>query len=52
MKRISERSEEIAEERAKFQLTEMVSERRSGVSEWRQTTLFITEPSGVWKKRR
>ncbi|QCE15059.1 disease resistance protein RPM1 [Vigna unguiculata] len=43
-KRISERLEEIAEERAKFHLTEMVSERRSGISEWRQTTSFVSEP--------
>ncbi|RDX85404.1 putative disease resistance protein RGA4, partial [Mucuna pruriens] len=44
MKRISERLKEIAEERTKFHLTEMVPERRSGVIEWRQTTSFLTEP--------
>ncbi|KAG4403245.1 hypothetical protein GLYMA_01G065800v4 [Glycine max] len=43
MKRISERLERIAEERIKFHLTEMVSE-RSGIIEWRQTSSFITEP--------
>ncbi|KAK7380653.1 hypothetical protein VNO78_33168 [Psophocarpus tetragonolobus] len=45
MKRVSERLEEIAEERTKFHLTEMVPERRiSGVVDWRETTSFITEP--------
>ena len=43
MRRISKRLEEIAEERTKFHFTETVSE-RSGASDWRQTTSFITEP--------
>ena len=44
MKRISERLEEIADERTKFHFTEMVTDKRNGVLEWRQTTSFITEP--------
>ncbi|XP_014512377.1 disease resistance protein RGA2-like isoform X1 [Vigna radiata var. radiata] len=44
MKRICERLEEIADERTKFHLAEMVPERRSGVIEWRQTSSFISEP--------
>jgi len=43
MRRISKRLEEIGEERTKFHFTETVSE-RSGDSDWRQTTSFITEP--------
>ncbi|XP_020216607.1 putative disease resistance protein RGA3 isoform X2 [Cajanus cajan] len=42
MKRISERLDEIAEERLKFHLTETAPE-RSGVIEWRQTSSIITE---------
>ncbi|KAK7383392.1 hypothetical protein VNO78_29071 [Psophocarpus tetragonolobus] len=44
MKRISERLDDIAQERKKFHLTEMVMERRSGAIEWRQSSSFITEP--------
>ncbi|AES96283.1 putative P-loop containing nucleoside triphosphate hydrolase [Medicago truncatula] len=44
MKRIRERLDEIAEERSKFHLTEIVRERRSGVLDWRQTTSNITQP--------
>ena len=44
MKRMSERLDEIADERTKFHLVDMVLERRSGVIEWCQTTSFITEP--------
>ncbi|KAG5005794.1 hypothetical protein JHK82_023775 [Glycine max] len=44
MKRISQRLIQIAEERTKFHLTEMVRERRSGVLEWRQTVSLLTEP--------
>ncbi|KAJ1416753.1 Virus X resistance protein-like, coiled-coil domain [Sesbania bispinosa] len=43
MKRIRERLGEIAEERSKFHLTEMVRE-RSGVLDWRQTTSIIAQP--------
>ncbi|ESW05124.1 hypothetical protein PHAVU_011G154032 [Phaseolus vulgaris] len=45
MKKISERLEAIAEESTKFHLTEieMVPRRESGVTEWRQKTLFVTE---------
>ncbi|XP_050905593.1 putative disease resistance protein RGA4 [Lathyrus oleraceus] len=44
MKRIRERLDEIAQERSKFHLTEIVREKRSGVLEWRQTTSIITQP--------
>jgi len=44
MKRIRERLDEIAEERSKFHLTDIVRERRSGVLDWRQTTSNITQP--------
>ncbi|RZB64337.1 putative disease resistance protein RGA3 [Glycine soja] len=44
LKRISERLMEIAEERNKFHLVEMVREIRSGVLEWRQTTSLVIEP--------
>nr|KYP56414.1 Putative disease resistance protein RGA3 [Cajanus cajan] len=44
MKMVSERLDEIAEERRKFHLIETVPERRSDVIEWRQTSSFITEP--------
>ncbi|KAJ1375286.1 Virus X resistance protein-like, coiled-coil domain [Sesbania bispinosa] len=44
MKRIRERLDEIAEERSKFHLTETVTERRTGVIDWRQTTSIITQP--------
>ncbi|KAK7342676.1 hypothetical protein VNO80_25636 [Phaseolus coccineus] len=45
MKKISERLEAIAEESTNFHLTkmEMVPRRESGVTEWRQKTLFVTE---------
>ncbi|XP_057448409.1 putative disease resistance protein RGA3 [Lotus japonicus] len=41
MKRIRDRLDEIAEERSKFHLTEMVPKRRA---DWRQTTSIITQP--------
>ena len=44
MKRIRKRLDEIAEERTKFHLTEIVREKRSGVFDWRQTTSIITQP--------
>ncbi|XP_050905575.1 putative disease resistance protein RGA1 isoform X2 [Lathyrus oleraceus] len=44
MKRIRERLDEIAQERSKFHLMEIVREKRSGVLEWRQTTSIITQP--------
>ncbi|XP_027361215.1 putative disease resistance protein RGA3 [Abrus precatorius] len=44
MKRISERLDEIAEERTKFHLTEMVRERKTEVIDWRQTTSIISQP--------
>ncbi|KAK7307199.1 hypothetical protein VNO77_40035 [Canavalia gladiata] len=44
MEEISQRLEEISGERTKFHLTETVSERKTGVSEWRQTTSIITQP--------
>ncbi|CAL5188907.1 unnamed protein product [Lathyrus oleraceus] len=44
MKRIRERLDEIAQERSKFHLTEIVREKRSGVLDWRQTTSIITQP--------
>jgi len=44
MKRIRERLDEIAEERSKFHLTEMVREKRDGVIDWRQTTSIISQP--------
>lgn len=43
VKRVSERLDEIVEERKKFHLTERGPERRSGVNEWRQTSSIITE---------
>lgn len=45
MKRISERSEEIAPERTHFHLTEIVPKRRNEVVDRRQTTSFINEPN-------
>ncbi|GAU47642.1 hypothetical protein TSUD_238610 [Trifolium subterraneum] len=44
MKSIRERLDEIAEERSKFHLTEIVREKKSGVSDWRQTTSIISQP--------
>ncbi|KAI5381667.1 hypothetical protein KIW84_023344 [Lathyrus oleraceus] len=44
MKRIRERLDEIAQERSKFHLTEIVRDKRSGVLDWRQTTSIITQP--------
>ncbi|MCI07691.1 NB-ARC domain disease resistance protein, partial [Trifolium medium] len=44
MKNIRERLNEIAEERTKFHLTEIVREKRSGVLDWRQTTSIISQP--------
>jgi len=44
MKSIRERLDEIADERSKFHLIEIVRERRSGVLDWRQTTSIITQP--------
>ncbi|XP_058764476.1 putative disease resistance protein RGA4 [Vicia villosa] len=44
MKRIRERLDEIAEERSKFHLTQIVREERSGVLDWRQTTSIISQP--------
>ncbi|ESW29496.1 hypothetical protein PHAVU_002G075000 [Phaseolus vulgaris] len=44
MKMISERLEEIANERNKFHLAEIVPEGRSRETEWRQTSSFIAEP--------
>ncbi|KAI5437155.1 hypothetical protein KIW84_023324, partial [Lathyrus oleraceus] len=44
MKRIRERLDEIAQERSKFHLMEIVREKRSGVLDWRQTTSIITQP--------
>ncbi|XP_061376562.1 putative disease resistance protein RGA1 [Gastrolobium bilobum] len=44
MKIIRERLDQIAEERIKFHLTETVTERRTGVIDWRQTTSVITQP--------
>ncbi|GAU47908.1 hypothetical protein TSUD_238750 [Trifolium subterraneum] len=44
MKSIRERLDEIAEERRKFHLTEMVREKRSGFLDRRQTTSIITQP--------
>ncbi|XP_003599016.3 putative disease resistance protein RGA3 isoform X1 [Medicago truncatula] len=44
MKKIRKRLDEIAEERTKFHLTEIVREKRSGVFDWRQTTSIISQP--------
>ncbi|AES96276.1 NB-ARC domain disease resistance protein [Medicago truncatula] len=44
MKSIRERLNEIAEERSKFHLIEMVKEKRDGVIDWRQTTSIISQP--------
>ncbi|CAL5188913.1 unnamed protein product [Lathyrus oleraceus] len=44
MKKLRERLDEIAEERTKFHLTEILREKRSGVLDWRQTTSTITQP--------
>ncbi|CAK8536965.1 unnamed protein product [Lathyrus sativus] len=44
MKNMRERLDEIAEERNKFHLTQIVREERSGVLDWRQTTSIITQP--------
>ncbi|XP_057447612.1 putative disease resistance protein RGA3 [Lotus japonicus] len=41
MKRISERLDEISDERSRFHLTEMVTQKRA---EWRQTTSIIAQP--------
>jgi hypothetical protein len=43
MKNIQERLDEIAAERTKFHLTEIVREKRSGVPDWRQTTSIISQ---------
>jgi Leucine-rich repeat (LRR) protein len=44
MKSIRERLDEIAAERTKFHLTEIVREKRSGVLDRRQTTSIISQP--------
>ena len=44
MKSIRERLDEIAAERIKFHLIEIVREKRSGVLDWRQTTSIISQP--------
>ncbi|CAK8536973.1 unnamed protein product [Lathyrus sativus] len=44
MNNIRERLDEIAEERNKFHLKEIVREKRRGVLDWRQTTSFIAQP--------
>ncbi|CAK8536963.1 unnamed protein product [Lathyrus sativus] len=44
MKNIRERLDEIAEERNRFHLKEIVREKRSSVLDWRQTTSIITQP--------
>jgi len=44
MKSIRERLNEIAEERSKFHLTEIVREKKSEVLDWRQTTSIISQP--------
>jgi len=44
MKSIRERLDEIAEEKTKFHLTEIVREKRRGVLDWRQTTSIISQP--------
>ncbi|CAK8536972.1 unnamed protein product [Lathyrus sativus] len=44
MKNIQKRLDELAEERSKFHLTQIVREERSGVLDWRQTTSIITQP--------
>ncbi|XP_028754371.1 putative disease resistance protein RGA3 [Neltuma alba] len=43
LKGISQRLDEIAEERTRFHLRETVHERRNEVMEWRQTTSIITQ---------
>jgi len=44
MNKIRKRLDDIAEERTKFHLTQIVREKRSGVLEWRQTTSIISQP--------
>ncbi|KAI9070593.1 hypothetical protein K1719_047443 [Acacia pycnantha] len=44
LKDISQRLDEIAEERLRFHLREIAPERRNEVMEWRQTTSIITQP--------
>ncbi|XP_004489884.1 putative disease resistance protein RGA4 [Cicer arietinum] len=44
MKSIRERLDEVAEEKSKFHLTEIVREKRIGVLDWRQTTSIISQP--------
>ncbi|KAI9073436.1 hypothetical protein K1719_044621 [Acacia pycnantha] len=44
LKDISERIDEIADERLKFHLCATVPERRNEIIEWRQTTSIITQP--------
>jgi len=44
MKSIRVRLDEIAAERTKFHLTEIVREKRSEVLDWRQTTSIISQP--------
>ena len=44
MKSLRERLDEIAAERTKFHLTEIVREKRSGVLDWRQATSIISQP--------
>jgi hypothetical protein len=44
MKSVRERLDEIAEEKTKFHLNEIVREKRSGDLDWRQTTSIISQP--------
>ncbi|XP_028754365.1 putative disease resistance protein RGA1 [Neltuma alba] len=44
LKGISQRLDEIAEEKSRFHLRETAHERRNEVMEWRQTTSIITQP--------
>ena len=44
MKRIGARLDEIAAERSKFHLTEIVREKSGVVPDWRQTTSIVTQP--------
>jgi len=44
MKSIRERLDEIAEEKNKFHLNEIVREKRSGILDWRQTTSIVSQP--------
>ncbi|XP_028754366.1 putative disease resistance protein RGA3 [Neltuma alba] len=44
LKDISQRLDQIAEERLRFHLRETVHERRNEIMEWQQTTSIITQP--------